>query len=111
MLEDIKTRREIIDKVDFASSRAPVLSGHEMFIPTCLHVYASSDRHTPTQVDEGAKKLMDDVNAKMVEWEGKLVALGNAMDKAKALQVSSHFTFHLPRSRHGRIACRRVESW
>ncbi len=51
MLEDIKTRREVIDKVD-----------------------------------EGAKKLMDDVNAKMVEWEGKLVALGNAMDKAKALQ-------------------------
>ena len=38
------------------------------------------------QVDEGAKQLMDDVNAKMVEWEGKLVALGNAMDKAKALQ-------------------------
>ena len=55
-------------------------------------------------MDEGAKKLMDDVNAKMVEWEGKLVALGNAMDKAKALQVSSHSTFHLPRSRHGRIA-------
>jgi len=54
MLEDIKTRREIIDKVD-----------------------------------EGAKKLMDDVNAKMVEWEGKLVALGNAMDKAKALQDSA----------------------
>jgi hypothetical protein len=53
-------------------------------------------------VDEGAKQLMDDVNAKMVEWEGKLVALGNAMDKAKALQVSSQFTFnstfHLPHS-------------
>ena len=51
MLEDIKTRFEIIDKVD-----------------------------------NEAKKLMDDVSAKMVEWEGKLVALGNAKDKAKALQ-------------------------
>ena len=51
MLEDIKTRFEIIDKVD-----------------------------------NEAKKLMDDVTAKMVEWEGKLVALGNAKDKAKALQ-------------------------
>jgi len=51
MLEDIKTRNEIIDKVD-----------------------------------NEAKKLMDDVTAKMVEWEGKLVALGNAQDKAKALQ-------------------------
>ena len=40
-------------------------------------------------MDEGAKHLMDDVNAKMVEWEGKLVALGNAMDKAKALQVEA----------------------
>ena len=43
MLDDIKTRREIIDKVDVE-----------------------------------AKKLLDDVTAKMVEWEGKLVALGNA---------------------------------
>jgi len=51
MLEDIKTRREIIDKVD-----------------------------------EEAKQLLDDVTAKMVEWEGKLVALGNAQDKAQALQ-------------------------
>jgi len=51
MLDDIKTRREIIDKVD-----------------------------------NEAKKLLDDVTAKMVEWEGKLVALGNAKDKAKALQ-------------------------
>jgi hypothetical protein len=51
MLEDIKTRFEIIDKVD-----------------------------------NEAKKLMDDCQAKMVEWEGKLVALGNAKDKAKALQ-------------------------
>ena len=51
MLEDIKTRFEVIDKVD-----------------------------------NEAKKLMDDVMAKMVEWEGKLVALGNAKDKAKALQ-------------------------
>jgi hypothetical protein len=51
MLEDIKTRFEIIDKVD-----------------------------------NEAKKLLDDVTAKMVEWEGKLVALGNAQDKAKALQ-------------------------
>merc|ERR1712216_1073425 len=51
MLEDIKTRFEVIDKVD-----------------------------------NEAKKLMDDVSAKMVEWEGKLVALGNAKDKAKALQ-------------------------
>jgi len=51
MLEDIKTRGEILDKVD-----------------------------------NEAKKLMDDCQAKMVEWEGKLVALGNAKDKAKALQ-------------------------
>merc|ERR1712205_200186 len=51
MLDDIKTRREIIDKVD-----------------------------------NEAKKLFDDCTAKMVEWEGKLVALGNAQDKAKALQ-------------------------
>ena len=54
MLEDIKTRREIIDKVD-----------------------------------SEAKKLMADCEAKMVEWEGKLVALGNAQDKAKALQDSA----------------------
>merc|ERR1712205_267831 len=40
MLDDIKTRREIIDKVD-----------------------------------NEAKKLFDDCTAKMVEWEGKLVAL------------------------------------
>ena len=33
-----------------------------------------------------AKKLLADCTAKMVEWEGKLVALGNAKDKAKALQ-------------------------
>ena len=51
MLDDIKTRHDIIDKVDAE-----------------------------------AKKLVDDVTAKMVEWEGKLVALGNANDKAKALQ-------------------------
>ena len=54
MLDDIKTRHDIIDKVDAE-----------------------------------AKKLVDDVAAKMVEWEGKLVALGNANDKAKALQDSA----------------------
>ena len=54
MLDDIKTRREIIDKVD-----------------------------------SEAKKLLADCTAKMVEWEGKLVALGNAQDKAKALQDSA----------------------
>jgi hypothetical protein len=54
MLDDIKTRREIIDKVD-----------------------------------SEAKKLLADCTAKMVEWEGKLVALGNAKDKAKALMDSA----------------------
>ena len=50
MLDDIATRRQVIDKVDAE-----------------------------------AKKLLDEVTAKMVEWEGKLVALGNAKDKAKSL--------------------------
>jgi len=50
MLDDIATRRIVIDKVD-----------------------------------EQAKKLLDEVTAKMVEWEHKLVALGNAKDKAKSL--------------------------
>eukprot|EP00277_Geminigera_cryophila_P043212 CAMPEP_0173075768 /NCGR_PEP_ID=MMETSP1102-20130122/11899_1 /TAXON_ID=49646 /ORGANISM="Geminigera sp., Strain Caron Lab Isolate" /LENGTH=486 /DNA_ID=CAMNT_0013945271 /DNA_START=186 /DNA_END=1646 /DNA_ORIENTATION=+ len=50
MLDDIATRRTIIDKVDVE-----------------------------------AKNLLDTVTAKMVEWEGKLVALGNAKDKAKSL--------------------------
>jgi len=50
MLDDIATRRAVIDKVD-----------------------------------EEAQKLLDSVNAKMVEWENKLVALGNAKDKAKSL--------------------------
>mmetsp|Transcript_38100 Transcript_38100/g.55947 ORF Transcript_38100/g.55947 Transcript_38100/m.55947 type:complete len:160 (-) Transcript_38100:161-640(-) len=49
-LQDIATRRTIIDKVDVE-----------------------------------AKNLLDTVTAKMVEWEGKLVALGNAKDKAKSL--------------------------
>ena len=41
MLEDIKTRRElIINKVCFAFARAPVLPGYGMFIPMCLHMYA-----------------------------------------------------------------------
>ena len=40
MLEDIKTRREVIDKVCFASARAPVLPGYGMLIPMCLHMYA-----------------------------------------------------------------------
>ena len=39
------------------------------------------------KVDTEAKKLLADVIAKMVEWERKLVALGNAKDKARALQV------------------------
>jgi peptidoglycan hydrolase CwlO-like protein len=37
------------------------------------------------QVDAEAKKLLDEVTAKMVEWEGKLAALGDAKDKAKSL--------------------------
>ena len=66
MLEDIKTRREVIDKVCFASARAPSLPGYArapslspslppslpgyarapslpgygMLIPMCLHMYA-----------------------------------------------------------------------
>ena len=53
----------------------------------------------PTQVDEEAKQLLDDVTAKMVEWEGKLVALGNAQDKAQALQVATP-PFVIPASCH-----------
>jgi hypothetical protein len=50
MLDDIETRRMVIDKVDAE-----------------------------------AKKLLDEVTAKIVEWEGKLAALGDAKDKAKSL--------------------------
>ena len=34
-------------------------------------------------VDEQAKKLVEDTEAKMVEWEKKLVVLANEADKAK----------------------------
>jgi len=40
-------------------------------------------------VDEQAKKLVDDTEAKMVEWEKQLVALSNAADKAKEKQASA----------------------
>jgi len=39
--------------------------------------------------DEQAKKLVDDTEAKMVEWEKQLVALSNAADKAKEKQASA----------------------
>jgi hypothetical protein len=51
MLMDIKTRRDLIDRLDAS-----------------------------------AKKLLDDCTDKMTEWAGKLVALANAKDKAKAEQ-------------------------
>lgn len=37
------------------------------------------------KVDEEAKKLLEDIAAKLADWEAKLVALGNAQDKAKSL--------------------------
>lgn len=40
-------------------------------------------------VDEQAKKLVEDTEAKMVEWEKQLVALSNAADKAKEKQSSA----------------------
>jgi hypothetical protein len=39
------------------------------------------------KVDVEAKELLDSVTAKMVEWEGKLVALGNAKDKVDILKT------------------------
>jgi len=41
-------------------------------------------REVLNKVDGSAKKLMDEAMNKMVEWETKLVALGNAKDKASA---------------------------
>ena len=38
-----------------------------------------------TKVDEEAKKLLDEIEKKLADWEAKLVALGNAEDKAKSL--------------------------
>merc|ERR1711918_306741 len=35
------------------------------------------------EVDEQAKKLVDDAYNKMIEWEKKLVVLANEADKAK----------------------------
>merc|ERR1712216_953551 len=40
-------------------------------------------------VDEQAKKLVEDTEAKMVEWEKQLVALSNAADKAKEKQSAA----------------------
>merc|ERR1711903_309916 len=40
-------------------------------------------------VDEQANKLVEDTEAKMVEWEKQLVALSNAADKAKEKQASA----------------------
>merc|ERR1712167_379485 len=40
-------------------------------------------------VDEQAKKLVEDTEAKMVEWEKQLVALSNAADKAKERQSAA----------------------
>jgi len=40
-------------------------------------------------VDEQSKKLVEDTEAKMVEWEKQLVALSNAADHAKEKQASS----------------------
>jgi hypothetical protein len=40
-------------------------------------------------VDEQAQKLVDDTEAKMVEWEKQLVALSNAADKAREKQASA----------------------
>jgi hypothetical protein len=40
-------------------------------------------------VDEQSKKLVDDTEAKMVEWEKQLVALSNAADKAKERQSAA----------------------
>lgn len=41
-------------------------------------------REVITRQEDGAKKLVEDAMNKMVEWETKLVALGNARDKAHA---------------------------
>merc|ERR1712216_663019 len=40
-------------------------------------------------VDEQAKKLVEDTEAKMVEWEKQLVSLSNAADKAKEKQSTA----------------------
>jgi len=40
-------------------------------------------------VDQQSQKLVDDTEAKMVEWEKQLVALSNAADKAKEKQSSA----------------------
>ena len=41
------------------------------------------------QVDSAAEKLVEDTQAKMVQWQTELVALSNAADKAKEKQMSA----------------------